>query len=62
MTPEPYAIMHYVAAFEAGLDDGFFKGNSHCPETDDELVRVFYVRGYDHGVWLYCTTIDKEEK
>lgn len=60
MTPDPYTVMHYVAAFEAGLDDGFFRGESNWP--DDDLERTFYIRGYDHGVWLYCTTIDKEEK
>ena len=61
MTPDPYTVMRYVTAFEAGLNDGFFKGESHWPDTDDELVRVFYVRGFDHGVWLYCMKKEEEK-
>ena len=42
-------------AFERGVDDGFFRGDTENRYLDssDEL-RDAYQRGYDHGVWMYC--------
>ena len=47
-----WTIIH---AYERGVDDGFFSGNSNDNYTGprDEL-REAYKRGYDHGVWMYC--------
>jgi hypothetical protein len=47
-----FAVIH---AFERGLDDGFFQGESNDTYLGprDEL-RVAYKRGYDYGVWMYC--------
>ena len=47
-----WTIIH---AYERGVDDGFFSGNSNDTYTGprDEL-RAAYQRGYDHGVWMYC--------
>lgn len=44
-----------LAAFERGIDDGFFRGveNHSFPEWTEE-ARHAYRRGYDHGIWLYC--------
>jgi hypothetical protein len=42
-------------AFERGVDDGFFRGDSenrYLGPSDE--VRYAYQRGYDHGVWMYC--------
>jgi hypothetical protein len=53
-----------IHAFKQGIDDGFFKG-----ERSDmtalrwgraELVAA-YEQGYDHGVWLYCESIEGEK-
>ena len=49
-----------IAAFERGIDDGFFVGNEVLP--DDQTESAFYRRGYDHGVWMYCETLEKTEK
>ena len=48
-----------VHAFERGVDDGFFKGvrDDTYLGPNDEL-REAYDRGYDHGVWMYCETIE----
>lgn len=50
-----------VNAFERGIDDGFFQGiqNPLFDRSDDE--RVAYKRGYDHGVWLYCETLEEKD-
>ena len=47
-----------IHAFERGVDDGFLRGEEDPPlgRSDDE--RVAYKRGYDHGVWMYCETLD----
>jgi hypothetical protein len=47
-----------VNAFERGIDDGFFQGTQNPPlgRSDDE--RLAYKRGYDHGLWLYCETLE----
>ena len=47
-----WTIIH---AYERGLDDGFFSGNSN--DTYDgprDELRAAYKRGYEHGVWMYC--------
>lgn len=52
-----------INAYERGVDDGFFKGereNMPLGTSDDE--RVAYERGYDHGVWMYCETLEGESK
>ena len=44
-----------LQAFERGIDDGFFRGdteNRYLDSSDD--LRDAYQRGYDHGVWMYC--------
>ena len=46
-------------AFERGVDDGFFQGNYNDPYVGDEM-RAAYKRGYDHGVWMYCETVEGE--
>lgn len=49
-------------AFERGVDDGFFRGDSenrYLGPSDE--VRYAYQRGYDHGVWMYCEANHKEE-
>jgi len=53
-------IWRMVNAFERGIDDGFFQGtqNPLLDQPDDE--RVAYKRGYDHGVWLYCETLERD--
>ena len=50
-----------IHAFERGIDDGFFSGNSNDTYVGprDEL-RAAYKRGYDHGVWMYCETVEGE--
>ena len=48
-----------ILAYERGVDDGFFRGAENDPYVDDEL-RAAYKRGYDHGVWMYCETLEKE--
>lgn len=49
-------------AFERGIDDGFFRGDSENRYLGKsaELVDA-YQRGYDHGVWMYCEANYKEE-
>jgi hypothetical protein len=49
-----------VNAFERGIDDGFFQGTQSplFDRSDDE--QAAYKRGYDHGVWLYCETMELE--
>lgn len=47
-----WTIIH---AYERGVDDGFFSGNSN--DTYDgprDELRAAYKRGYEHGVWMYC--------
>jgi hypothetical protein len=44
-----------LQAFERGVDDGFFRGdteNRYLDSSDD--LRDAYQRGYDHGVWMHC--------
>jgi hypothetical protein len=44
-----------LQAFERGIDDGFFRGdteNRYLDSSDD--LRDAYQRGYDHGVWMHC--------
>ena len=55
-----WTIIH---AYERGLDDGFFQGerNDTYLGSRDEL-RVAYKRGYDHGVWMHCETLEKEKE
>ena len=48
-----------VNAFERGIDDGFFQGTQNPPVDRSDDERVAYKRGYDHGVWLYCETMEK---
>lgn len=51
-----------IHAFERGVDDGFFRGESNDTYLGprDEL-RVAYKRGYDHGVWMYSETVEESE-
>lgn len=48
-------------AYEQGIDDGFFIG-SETRIIDDwsDEARAAYRRGYDHGVFLYTTTLEQE--
>jgi len=46
-----WTIIH---AYERGLDDGFFSGNSNNPYPQDDLKAIAYKRGYGQGVWMYC--------
>lgn len=48
-----------ILAYERGVDDGFFRGTENDPYVGDEL-RAAYKRGYDHGVWMYCETLERE--
>lgn len=45
-----------IHAFERGLDDGFFRGESNPPLGRSDEERAAYHRGYDHGVWMFCET------
>jgi hypothetical protein len=46
-------------AYKAGVDDGFYSGDMR--EGDDfDTSHPAYREGYDHGVRLYCETIDGE--
>jgi hypothetical protein len=36
---------------------GFFRGIENDPYVGDEL-RAAYKRGYDHGVWMHCETLE----
>ena len=49
-----------VLAYERGIDDGFFTGVDHPPE--DEQLRPAYKAGYDHGVWMFTTTQEEENR
>ena len=53
-------IWRMVNAFERGLDDGFFQGIQNPPLNRPDDEQGAYKRGYDHGVWLYCETLEKE--
>jgi hypothetical protein len=46
-----------ILAYERGVDDGFFRGTENDPYVGDEL-RAAYKRGYDHGVWMHCETLE----
>jgi hypothetical protein len=46
-----------ISAYEQGVDDGFFRGIENDPYVGDEL-RAAYRRGYDHGVWMHCETLE----
>ena len=48
MKPDYETIRRYVVAYKNGLNDGLFRGEEVPP--DDDLERVFYNQGYDHGV------------
>lgn len=47
-----------IAIYSIGVDDGFYFGTSAIDDYDDERQRDVYRRGYDHGVRLFCDTID----
>jgi hypothetical protein len=56
MKAEDWTMLH---AYERGLDDGLLRGereNMPLGKSDEE--RAAYQRGYDHGVWLYCETLE----
>lgn len=50
-------------AFERGIDDGFFRGDSENRYLgkSDELADA-YQRGYDHGLWMYREANYSEEE
>jgi len=54
---ETWSLIH---AFERGVDDGFFRVASCPPENKSDDERSAYQRGYDHGVWMYCETLEEE--
>jgi len=56
MNENNWRIVH---AFERGIDDGFFHGTQNPPLGQSDEERVAYKRGYDHGVWLYCESLEK---
>jgi len=52
-----------IHAFERGIDDGFFSGNSNDTyEGPRDELRAAYNFGYDHGVWMYCETVEGENQ
>ena len=60
MTEVNWQMIH---AFERGVDDGFFRGEqAHPPLGSSDEERSAYRRGYDHGVWMYCETLEGESK
>jgi hypothetical protein len=51
-----------IHAFERGVDDGFFSKPQESPLGVSDEERSAYQRGYDHGVWMYCETLEGESK
>jgi len=50
-------------AFERGIDDGFFRGDSENRYLgNSEELEDAYQRGYEHGVWMYCEANHSEEE
>jgi hypothetical protein len=50
-----------LSAYERGVYDGVFRGTeSYDLEGLPDDERVAYKRGYDHGVWMYCQTLQEE--
>ena len=60
-TLRPVPVVTELRAYEQGIDDGFFVGNA-TQITDDwsDEARAAYRQGYDHGVFLYTTTLEQE--
>ena len=54
--------MLIIHAYERGVDDGFFLGHQeNWPLGPSDEERDSYQRGYDHGVWMYAETLEKEK-
>lgn len=52
----------FLAAYEKGLDDGFFRGEE-CSDSSEwsDFESASYKRGYDHGIWMFCEMQEAEE-